>query len=188
METLWKDVRFAIRLLSKNPAFTSVALAALVLGIGANTAIFSVVNAVLLRPLPFKDAERLVILLEYSPRTGKPNVINPQNFKDWERRNRSFEKMAAYIDSTINVTGDGRPEQIYSGYVTREFFPVLGVSPMLGRNFLPEEDMSDSGQVILLSHGLWQRRYGADPNIVGASPVGHALACPQSNCAMRRYL
>lgn len=167
MEPLWKDFRFAIRLLLKNPAFTGVALAALVLGIGANTAIFSVVNAVLLRPLPFKDPERLAILLEYSPRTGKPNVINPQNFKDWERRNRSFEKMAAYIDSTINLTGDGRPEQVYGGYVTREFFPVLGVSPMLGHNFLPEEDKSDSGQVILLSHGLWQRRYGADPNIVG---------------------
>ena len=169
METLWKDFRFATRLLLKNPAFTGIALAALVLGIGANTAIFSVVNAVLLRPLPFKDPDRLVVVLEQSPRTGKPNVVNPQNFKDWEQRNHSFEKMAAYVDSTVNFTGDGRPEQVYGGYVSREFFRVLGITPKLGRDFLPEEDKSDSRQVMLVSHGLWQRRYGADPNVVGKS-------------------
>lgn len=165
MGPLWNDFRFAVRVLSKSPGFTAVALAALVLGIGANTAIFSVVNAVLLRPLPFYDPDRLVVVLEHSPRTGKPNVVNPQNFKAWEMRNRSFQSMAAYIDTTVNVTGEGRPEEVYGAYVTREFFPTLAVQPMLGRNFLPEEDVEKHGQVALLSYGLWQRRYGADPNI-----------------------
>lgn len=167
MDTLVRDLRFALRVLWKSPSFTIVALSALALGIGANTAIFTVVNAVLLRPLPFKDPERLVMVLEESPRTGKPNVINPQNFKDWERRNRSFENMAAYIDTTVNLTGDKQPEEVYGAYVTRQFFPVLGVQPMLGRNFLPEEDVPGRGQAVLLSYGLWQRRYGGDPHIVG---------------------
>ncbi|MGI8745081.1 MAG: ABC transporter permease [Bryobacteraceae bacterium] len=167
MENIFKDVRFAIRSLLKSPGFTAIALAALVLGIGANTAIFTVVNAVLLRPLPFKDPERLVMVWEHSPRIGKPNVANPQNFKDWEQRNRSFEKMAAYIDAAANITGEGRPEEVYAAYVTRQFFPILDVQPMLGRNFLAEEDRTESGQVALLSYGLWQRRYGADPHIAG---------------------
>src|ERR1700694_1964166 len=96
MDSLWKDLRFAIRVLCRSPGFSGVALLALVLGIGANTAIFSVVNAVLIRPMPFRDPSRLVMVWETSPRTGKNNVANPQNFADWQKRNRSFEKMAAY--------------------------------------------------------------------------------------------
>src|SRR6266478_2807650 len=106
------DARFAIRVLWKSPAFTIIALAALALGIGANTAIFTVVNAVLLRSLPLKDPDRLVMVWEQSPRTSKTNVVNPQNFKDWEMRNRSFEKMASYIDTTINLTGNANPEEV----------------------------------------------------------------------------
>ena len=174
METLWKDVRFASRMLWKSPGFTAVALLALVLGIGANTAIFSVVNAVLLRPMPFPDPERLVMVWEASPRTEKTNVANPQNFADWQARNRSFEKMAAYVPFriTMSVTGDGTPEEVPGNYVTREFFSILGVQPMLGRDFLPEEDVAgDRNNVSLISEGLWRRRYGADPGIIGKKLV-----------------
>ncbi len=167
MESLWNDLRFSGRMLLKRPAFTFIALLALVLGIGANTAMFSVVNAVLLRPLPFKNPDRLVMLWERSPGTGKTNVANPQNFKEWERRTQSFERMAAYIDTTVDIAGDGRREQVYAAYVTREFFPVLEVTPVLGRNFLPEEDVRGHGYYALISRGLWERRYGSDPGILG---------------------
>jgi putative ABC transport system permease protein len=169
MESLWKDLRFATRVLWKSPGFSAVALLALVLGIGANTAIFSVVNAVLLRPLPFVDPGRLVSIRESSPQGQKDNVANPQNVGDWQKRNHSFEKIAAYIpfELTMSLTGGGTPEEVPGNYVTREFFPLLGVHPVLGRNFLPEEELPKAPDVALLSDGFWHRRYGADPNIVG---------------------
>jgi putative ABC transport system permease protein len=170
MDGVWKDLRLAVRLFWRSPGFSGVALLALVLGIGANTAIFSVVNAVLLRPMPFRDPNRLVIVWEASPRTGKNNVANPQNFADWQKRNRSFEKMAAYVpfQQTMSLTGDGTPEEVPGNYVTRAFFSILGVQPVLGRDFLPEEDVpGDKNNVALISEGLWRRRYGADPGIVG---------------------
>ena len=169
MDSLMKDVRFAARVLFNSPGFTVVALLALVLGIGANTAIFSVVNAVLLRPMPFQDPEKLVMVWETSPRTKKNNVANPQNFADWQKRNRSFEKMAAYVpfQLTMSVTGDGTPEEVPGNFATRDFFSILGVRPALGRDFLLEEDQPNAPRVVLISNGLWRRRYGADPNIVG---------------------
>ncbi len=167
MDSLAKDMRFAFRLLAKSPGFTLLALAALSLGIGANTAIFSVVDAVLLRPLPFAEPDRLVAVWEQSPRTHKPNVVNPQNFRDWEIRNRSFENMAAYIDTTMNLTGSANPEEVYGAYVTRQFFPILRVQPILGRNFTPDEDNRSRDTAVILSHELWQRRFGSDPNILG---------------------
>jgi len=168
MDALWKDFTFAIRVLRTNAGSTSIALLALVLGIGANTAIFSVVDAVLLRPLPFRDPGRLVMLWEKSPHTGKINSVNPQNFADWQSRNHSFEKMAAYIpfQITTNVTGDGEPEEIPTNFVTRDFFSILGVQPTLGRDFLPEDDTSRA-DLAIVSDGLWQRRYGSDPHIIG---------------------
>jgi putative ABC transport system permease protein len=170
MESLWKDLRFAVRVLWRSPSFSGVALLALVLGIGANTAIFSVVNAVLLRPMPFRDPSRLVMVWEASPRTSKTNVANPQNLADWQKRNRSFEKMAAYLpfQQTMSLTGDGTPEEVPGNYATRDFFSTLGVQPILGRDFLPEEDVSgDKNNVALISEGLWRSRYGADPGMVG---------------------
>jgi len=167
MESLWKDIRFGARVLWKAPAFTAVALFALVLGIGANTAIFSVVNAVFLKPLPFRDAERLVMVWELSPHTGKTNVANPQNLADWMKRNHCFEDMAAFIETDMNLTGEGGPERVLGSYVTRDFFPVLGVAPILGRNFIAKEDVSSRDDTILLSYGLWKRSYGGDPVIVG---------------------
>jgi len=170
MESLGKDIRFAIRVLWRSPSFSGIALLALVLGIGANTAIFSVVNAVLLRPMPFRDPSRLVLVWEASPRTSKKNVANPQNLADWQKRNRSFEKMAAYVpfQQTMSLTGDGTPEEVPGNYATRDFFSILGVQPILGRDFLPEEDVSgDKNNVALISEGLWRRRYGADQGILG---------------------
>ena len=169
MDSLWKDLSFAVRVLWKSPGFSVVALLALVLGIGANTAIFSVVNAVLLRPMPFQDPDRIVMVWETSPRTKKNNVANPQNFADWQKRNRSFEKMAAYVPFQLgmSITGEGTPEEVPGNFATREFFSILGVRPMLGRDFLPDEDKPNGPAVALISNGLWRRRYGADPNIVG---------------------
>jgi putative ABC transport system permease protein len=169
MESLWKDLRFATRVLWKSPGFSAVALLALVLGIGANTAIFSVVNAVLLRPMPFVDPGRLVSIRESSPQGQKDNVANPQNVSDWQKRNHSFDKIAAYFpyELTFDLTGGGSPEEVPGSFVTREFFPLLGVQPALGRNFLKEDELPHAPDVVLLSDGFWRRRYGADPNIVG---------------------
>jgi len=173
MESLWRDLRFAARMLWKNPAFTGVVLLALVLGIGANTAIFSVVNAVLLRPMPFADPARLVMVWESSPEPKKDNVANPRNLADWQKRNHSFEKMAAYVPFplTMSLTGDGTPEEVPGNYASRDFFSVLGVRPALGRDFLPEEDRPSAGDVVLISDGLWSRRYRRDPHIVGRKLV-----------------
>src|SRR5271169_633398 len=168
MDSLWKDVRFAARVLWKSPGFSAVALLALVLGIGANTAIFSVVNAVLLRPMPFADPNRLVSVRESRP-GHENNVANPQNLAAWEKRSHSFEKMAAYLpfEFTMSLTGQGTPEEVPGNFVTREFFTVLGVHPAMGREFLPEEELPNAPDVALLSDGFWRRRFGADPHIVG---------------------
>jgi len=173
MDALWRDVAFAIRVLRINRGSTLVALLALVLGIGANTAIFSVVNAVLLRPMPFRDPDRLVVVWERSPHSNKNNTVNPQNLADWQSRNHSFERMAASypFQLTINVTGDGAPEEVPGNSSTQDFFSILGVQPALGRNFLPEDD-----QVAIISDGLWRRRYGADPRIIGRKLIADNTA------------
>ncbi len=167
MESVWRDIRFGARVLWNAPGFTAIALFALVLGIGANTAIFSVVNAVFLKPLPFRDPARLAMVWEYNPRIGRPNVANPQNLADWMKRGHSFEDMAGFIESDMNLTGESHPERVIGSYVTLDFFPVLGVSPALGRNFRPSENVSSRDDTVILSNELWQRRYGSDPNIVG---------------------
>jgi putative ABC transport system permease protein len=167
MATLLRDVRYAVRVLSKSPGFTTVALVALALGIGANTAIFTVVNAVLLRALPFKDPDRLVMVWEKQPQVKRPNVVNSWNFLDWRARNRVFEKIAALHQLPLNLSSDGEPEQVIALRVSADFFPILGVNPIAGRVFLPEEDTPAGSHSTLLSYGLWQRRFGGDPNIVG---------------------
>src|SRR5580704_12390816 len=173
MDSVWKDLRFAARVLWKSRGFTAVALLALVLGIGANTAIFSVVNADLLRPMPFVDPGRLVSVRESSPKGEKDNVANPQNVGDWQKRNHSFEKIAAYIpfELTMSLTGGANPEEVPGNYVTGDFFPLLGVQPALGRNFLPEEELPSAPDVAILSDGFWHRRFGADPHIVGKTLI-----------------
>ena len=167
METIIKDIRYGIRGLLKRPGFTVIALITLALGIGANTAIFSVVNAVLLRPLPFQDPEQLVIVWEDATFAGFPrNTPAPANYVDWKNQNQSFSDMAASHETSFNLTGDGEPERVSAYSVTANFFPLLGVQPLLGRSFLTEEDRPGANKVAVLSYSLWQSRYGADRNIL----------------------
>jgi putative ABC transport system permease protein len=167
-----QDLRYAIRTLAGSPGFTIVALLALALGIGANTAIFTVVNAVLLRALPFREPDRLVMIWEKPPKGSGRNTVNPVNFLDWRERNRVFEGISAVFQLPSNLTGEGEPEQIFAGLVSSNFFTLLGVSPALGRTFLPEEEQSGKSPIganAVLSYGLWQRRFGGDPGILGRS-------------------
>jgi putative ABC transport system permease protein len=168
MEILWHDLRFAFRTLIKKPGFTFVLVLALALGIGANTAIFSVVNAVLLRPLPYKHAERLVWIWS----TNQLNEIehetaSPPDYNDWKTQNQSFEEMGAFVNTRLTLTGSGEPERYDAAYVTDGFFDVLGAQAEIGRTFTADEDKPNSDRVVVLSHGLWQRRFGGDPKIVG---------------------
>jgi predicted permease len=166
--TLLKDVVFGWRMLRRNFAFTAVAVIVLALGIGANTAIFSVVDAVLLRPLPFQDPGRLVAVWEDASHMGFPeNTPAPANFVDWKKENNVFTDMAALAGRAFTLTGEGEPEKAEGYLAGWNVFPLLGVKPELGRTFLPEEDRADGPRVVLLSHGLWQRRFGGDPSLVG---------------------
>lgn len=168
METLFQDLRYGLRLLIKRPGFTTVAIVALALGIGANTAIFSVVNAVLLRQLPYRDPSRLVMVWENNRRLSHPrNVISPANFLDWREQNTVFEDMAMFIDFRFNLSGVDDPEELPGQIAQVNLFDVLGVSAELGRTFVSENSERGRDNVVLLSHGLWQRRYGGDPGIVG---------------------
>jgi len=166
MTTLIQDLRYGLRMMAKNPGFTAVALMALAIGIGANTAIFSVVNGVLLRPLPYADPERLMMVYERSREFGQMSVAYP-NFLDWRRENHSFADMAAYRGDDFNFTGSGQPEHLRGEFVSASLLPVLGVNPLLGRNFLPQEDRQGASGVVMLTYGLWKRRFGIDPNILG---------------------
>jgi len=168
METLWQDLRFGVRLMLSKPGFALIAIVSLALGIGANTAIFSLVDAVLLRPLPFREPERLVIVWEDASSIGFPrNTPAPANYADWKSQNRVFEDMAALSWQSYNLTEDGEPERVEAQAVTANFFSLLGIKPELGRTFSQEEDQPGRNRVVLVSHGLWQRRFGGDPAFVG---------------------
>jgi predicted permease len=166
MTTLIQDLRYGWRMLAKNPGFTAVALLALALGIGANTAIFSVVNGVLLRPLPYADPGRLMTVYETSREFRQMSVAYP-NFLDWRRGNHSFTDIAAFRGDDFNFTGFGQPERLRGEFVSASLLPVLGVNPLLGRNFMPQEDREGASGVVMLTYGLWKRRFGADPDILG---------------------
>src|ERR1700730_14743863 len=168
MESLIRDIRYAVRSLFKRPGFAAIAVITLALGIGANTAIFSVVNAVLLRALPFPDPDRLVMVWEDATYAGFPrNTPAPANYADWKSQNHVFEGLAALDDRSFNLTGDGDPQKIESHGVTANFFPLLGIKPALGRTFSPDEDKPGAGKVVVISYNLWQQRYGGEHNIVG---------------------
>jgi len=167
-ETFAQDVRFALRMLRKNPVFTAVVVLTLTLGIGVNTAIFSVVNAVLLRPLPFRDPDRLVTLWQTNiAHNAELDAVSPANFLDWRDDSTAFDGMVAMNYWSFDYTGKGEPEAFTGELVSKDFFQLLGVSPAIGRAFLPEEYEPGKDHVVLLSHGLWQRRFGSDPAIVG---------------------
>lgn len=177
MDDPWADLRFAVRLLVRSPGFALVAILALALGIGANTAIFSAVDAVLLRPLPYGDAERLAIVWEDASYIGFPqNTPAVANFLDWKKQNQVFTDMAASRGRSCTLTGYGSPEFVNGRGTTANIFSVLGVQPILGRTYTEEEDRSGA-DVVVISYGLWQRHYGGNRNIVG-KPIqmdGHAF-------------
>jgi putative ABC transport system permease protein len=171
---LWQDLRYGARMLLKNPIFTLIAIATLGLGIGANTAIFSMVNAVLLRSFPYGDAERLVVLWEKESK-NEQNVISPANFYDWQERQSVFAGMAAFTDTRTSISGDGAPEEIAGQVATDNLFSVLGVNALLGRTFTPDDSKPGQNTVVVLSYGLWQRRFGADPNVIGRKVILNAV-------------
>ena len=167
-ERALQDLRYALRTLRKSPGFTAVVLAALALGIGATTAIFTVVNSVLLEPLPFPDPGRLVSLREITPQGRINPAVQTQNFLDWRSRNRSFERIAVLQGLPINlVVAGGEADQVNGLRVSADFFPLLGVQPLLGRWLTPQEDLPRAPVRVILSYGLWQRRFGGDPHILG---------------------
>ncbi len=168
MDILRRDILYGLRNLVRAPGFSAVAIATLALGIGANTAIFSVVKGVLLDPLPYRDSARLVELYEKRPEQGRVrNVVSPPDFYDWKKQNTVFEDMAALSGEAFNLTGSNGAELILGASVSPGFFRLLGVQPQLGRDFLPEEGTLGKDRVVILNHGLWQRRFGADPAIIG---------------------
>lgn len=166
---VFQDLRYGLRMLAKNPSFTIIAVLALALGIGANTAIFSVVNTVLLRPLPFRNPNRLVVVWENAAHLGFPkNTPSPANFLDWREQAKTFDGMAAFAPRSFNLIGVGEPERLDGRRVSANLFDLLGVRPIIGRSFVPEEDKPGS-RVVLLSEGLWRRRFGGDPSVIGRS-------------------
>jgi len=172
LHSILSDARYALRQLRGNPGFTLVAVLTLALGIGANTAIFSVVDAVLLRRLPYHDPGRLVMVWENNSDRANPfNTVAPPNFLDWQARNSVFSNMAYLCDFRSNLTGGGDPEEIIVQAVSANFFDVLGVKPALGGGFTPENAQKGHDDVVIVSFGLWQRRFAADPNLVGKSIV-----------------
>jgi predicted permease len=171
MSVFLQDLRFAIRLLAKNPGFALIAAIIMALGIGANTAIFTIVNKVLLEPLPFRDVDRVVQIWHTPPQSSFPGMttfsISPANFLDWQRQNHVFEVMALYSGANFDLTGTEKPEAISASPVTAGFFSVLGVEPIHGRIFRPEENNPGQNQEVVLSYKFWQTHYGADPSAVG---------------------
>src|SRR5499426_3463446 len=167
LETLWQDLRFGARMLLKQPGFTLIAMLTLALGVGANTAIFSVVNAVLLRPLPFREAGQLVMLGTVDTREGdRLSAVSYPNFVDWRAQSGSFERSAAFRVRSFTLTGSGEPARLNGVVASAELFALLGVSPSLGRSFRAEEDNAGAS-VVILSHGLWRRRFNSDPQVIG---------------------
>jgi predicted permease len=166
MISFWQDVRYGSRVLLKNPGFTAIAILTLALGIGANTALFSVVNAVLLNPLPFANPDELVAVYAKSP-TFEQGSIAYLNFLDWQKDNHSFTTLCAFRSDDFNMTGAGEPERVHTHMISADFFAALGMQPLLGRMFRLEEDTTGAGPVAILSDGLWHRKFGSAQDVVG---------------------
>jgi putative ABC transport system permease protein len=168
MDAALQDIRYAIRLCLRTPGFTAVAVLALATGIGANTAIFTIVNAALIERLPFKDPQRIVVLWEQSSRRpGRSNSVGPGNYLRWRERATSFEHMAGLVDTRIALTGSGDPEELTIQNVTAGFFSILGVEPLIGRSFSDADYQDKDSAEVVLGYTLWQRRFGGDPAIIG---------------------
>ena len=175
MATVWNDLRFGLRMLTRRPGFTVVAVLTLALGIGANTAIFSVVEALLLRPLPFRDPDRLVMVWEHNYKRGlrKYNSVGPSNFIRWKEQVTSFESMSALASFPANILpdkpGEGEPERLPAGFVTGDLFSTLGVGALIGRTLEGGDSLQGHDSVTVMSYGLWQRRFGGDPKVTEKS-------------------
>src|SRR5215831_18927816 len=167
MQMLWQDLRYGARMLWKSPGFTLIAVITLALGIGANTAIFSVIDALMLRPLPFREPDKLFQVWESNVKLGQnEGSASYPNFADWRDRNQVFEQIAIYNSGTYNMAGAAEPELIQGAIVSPAFFPLLGVKPMLGRVLAPEEDHPNKVFSVVISERLWRRRFNSDPQII----------------------
>ncbi len=176
MDSFLRDLQFSIRSLLKRPALSLIAILTLAVGIGANSAIFSVVNALLINPLPFPELERVVAVWESQPARGVVrNEAAMANFLDWKTQNQTFEKMGTYRGWSANLTGGDTPERIQGFLVTANLLDVIGVPPALGRAFAPDEDQPGKSPVAIISYDLWQRRFGGDPAILGKSITLNSL-------------
>src|SRR5215468_5166027 len=163
MDALLKDIRYGLRNFLKRPAFTVIAVITLALGIGANTAIFSTIHALLLKPLPFPELDRVVALWDRVPSRGmERNEVTVANYLDWRAQNKTFENLAIYRWWSTNLTGADSPERVQGFQVTTNFLDVVGVKPIMGRGFAADENQRGKDQVALLTYSLWQRRFGAD--------------------------
>src|SRR5262249_5521415 len=168
METVWQDARYGARMLVKRPGFTLIAVITLALGIGAVAAIFSVVDAVLLRPLPYKEPERIALVQQHMPKLGwYYGGVSAPELLDYMAGNETFAEMAGYGIINLNLTGDGEPQRLQVARVSPSLFPLLGVTPLLGRGFSAEEDEVGKDRVVALSEGLWRKQFSADPSIIG---------------------
>src|SRR5207248_3034848 len=167
LETTMQDLGYGLRLLRKSPGFTVVAVAILALGIGANTAIFSTVNAVLLARWPFRHPEKIVVIAEGAPAKPGWSLVSVPNYEDYSREQKTFEQLALWIAQSVNLTGQERPDRLIGSFVSTNFFDMFGTRPQLGRLFVPGEDQPGAPYVAVLSYESWQTRFGSDPNILG---------------------
>ena len=170
LEAFWQDLRYGARMLAKSPGFALIAILTLALGIGANTAIFSVVNGVLLNPLPYPHPEQIVSLFTEMPNFKNGSISYP-NFEDWRRMNRSFSSIAAYRSTGFNLSGHGEREHLHGEMISAGFFEILGINPLLGRSFSADEDRLGANPTVMITEGLWKRKYGSDPTIIGQRMV-----------------
>src|SRR5688500_320166 len=171
MTAVLSDLKHGIRVLVRTPLFTLCTIAALAIGIGSTTALFSVVNAMLIQPLPYPDADRLLVIWEHNlPRNRARNVVNVVNFQGWRDRTQSFEGMGALQQNRVTLTGSGEPMELSTILVTANLLDVVGTAPIIGRGFLAGEDQDTADRTILLSHGVWMQRFGGNANVIG-SPV-----------------
>src|SRR5215212_6623053 len=168
MDSLCKDIRYGLRGLLKHPGFTAIVVITLALGIGASTAIFSVVNSVLLRRLPYNTAERIIAIQELDP-NGKLVQVTSANFLDWRAQNTVFEHLAAIKTTTTNLALSDHAERLELAQTNANFFDVFGITPQYGRLFIPQDEQAGHEPVVVVSHTLWQRRFGSDPSLVGRS-------------------
>src|SRR6185436_13852460 len=174
---MWSDIQYALRNVAKKPLFYSVVILTLALGIGANAAIFTVVNGSLMQTLPYPHPERLMMVWTHNPRQGfDKDVGTYPNFEDWRRASGSFERMSAYFGASVTLTESGDPAQIQGARVTPEFFETMGVVPLQGRAFRSADGQAGGERVVILAHGLWTRRFGADASIIGQRIVLDGVA------------